>query len=352
MASLRHGFTNALRGSRRQWQTLTLDQQFQALRLGSTTGSTRCMSLDSQSQQPFRAAKKFGDFDKIEARLIGVHARPVPVSPSYFSRQPTFDDQFLTLLKLMEVHKDLPVIPSREAERIAWKSLQSIRQSLGEQVRAFDYSKCLEAVKRLHTIHPDLKPQEVKDALQVFMREVQPHNNKPKPIPIDQYGRAIGVGRRKASVARAWVVEGTGEVQVNGKSLADAFGKIHDRETAMWPLKVTNRLDKYNVWAIAEGGGTTGQAEALTLAIAKGLMAHEPALKPALRRGKAHWRGLMFRLCFGFANCFVSSRMCDARPEKSREKEAWSRQGQKVTHLGQEIVVAAYLEALWCLVSA
>jgi len=51
-------------------------------------------------------------------------------------------------------------------------------------------------------------------------------------------------------------------------------------------LKATDRIDKYNVWALVTGGGTTGQAEALTLAVGKALLAHEPALKPALRRGK------------------------------------------------------------------
>ena len=80
------------------------------------------------------------------------------------------------------------------------------------------------------------------------------------------------------------LVEGTGEVIVNGKSLSQAFGRIHDRESAVWALKATSRLDKYNVFAVVQGGGTTGQAEAITLAVAKALLAHEPALKPALRR--------------------------------------------------------------------
>lgn len=46
-----------------------------------------------------------------------------------------------------------------------------------------------------------------------------------------------------------------------------------------------NRLDKYNVWALVEGGGTTGQAEALAMAVAKAVIVHEPALKTPLRKG-------------------------------------------------------------------
>lgn len=73
---------------------------------------------------------------------------------------------------------------------------------------------------------------------------------------------------------------------MNGKSLTEYFGRLHDRESAVWALKATQRLDKYNVWAVASGGGTTGQAEAIMLAVSKALMAHEPDLKPALRLGK------------------------------------------------------------------
>jgi ribosomal protein S9 len=129
-------------------------------------------------------------------------------------------------------------------------------------------------------------PEEVNTALDRFKRTLQPFLNKPKPILIDQYGRARASGRRKSSTASVYVVEGTGEAMVNGKTLTDYFGRLHDRESAVWALKATQRLDKYNVWAVTSGGGTTGQAESIMLAVTKGLMAHEPDLKPALRLGK------------------------------------------------------------------
>jgi small subunit ribosomal protein S9 len=214
-----------------------------------------------------------------------VHARAVPVSASYFSRQPHFNDSYLLLAKLVERYRKLPILPAEQVERVAWKTLEDFRQAVGEQVKATDFGEAMQLVKRLNQIHPKLKPKEVEDALVIFKRTIQPYANKAKPIPIDKFGRALGVGKRKTSVARAWVVEGTGEMLVNGKTLADAFGRVHDRESATWALRATDRVDKYNVWALVEGGGTTGQAEALTLAVAKALMAHEPALKPALRRG-------------------------------------------------------------------
>lgn len=128
-------------------------------------------------------------------------------------------------------------------------------------------------------------PEEVKSTLQFFTR---PGNTlaEEKEIRVpDEKGRAYAIGRRKTSSARVWLVEGEGDVLINDRNLIDHFVRIHDRESVLWPLKCTKRIDKYNVWALARGGGITGQAEALTVALARALMIHEPALKPILRRG-------------------------------------------------------------------
>jgi small subunit ribosomal protein S9 len=216
----------------------------------------------------------------------GFTARLVPVSASYFTGNPSFTDNLLKLQTLLRKYETLPALKPSEAPRVPWKSLVQYRNLVGEQVKASKYQKIVLVLQRLNLIHPSMMPTEVMEAMADYKRDIDPQVNAAKPIPIDKFGRALGSGRRKASVARAWVVEGNGEVLVNGKSLAEAFGRIHDRESAIWPLKATNRIDKYNVWALVEGGGTTGQAEAMTLAVAKALMAHEPLLKPALRRGK------------------------------------------------------------------
>ncbi|PHH89128.1 hypothetical protein CDD83_6620 [Cordyceps sp. RAO-2017] len=155
---------------------------------------------------------------------------------------------------------------------------------MGEQIKASHYARVMRVARRLNLIEPSLVPQKVRVALAAFARAIDPSSNKPNPTIIDGYGRAIATGKRKESTARAFVVEGTGQVLINGKTLSEAFGRVHDRESAVWALLATKRLDKYNVWALVEGGGTTGQAEALTMAVAKALLAHEPALKPALRK--------------------------------------------------------------------
>jgi small subunit ribosomal protein S9 len=83
------------------------------------------------------------------------------------------------------------------------------------------------------------------------------------------------------------VVGGRGrEVLVNGKGLNAVFGRIHDRESAIWALKATQRIDKYNVWALVEGG-VNRAGGGVDFGVAKALMVHEPMLKPALRKGES-----------------------------------------------------------------
>jgi small subunit ribosomal protein S9 len=231
------------------------------------------------------------DFDgdnKFE-KLPQINARLVPESPSYFTGSPQFIDNLLSLQALLRKHETLPILPPAEAPRVAWRTLIDYRNLVGESVKAAKYQKIIRVLQRLNQIHPSLMPNDVKVALSHYKRDINPQLNSPRPILIDKFGRALAAGRRKSSVARAWVVEGNGEVLINGKTLTEAFGRVHDRESAIWALKATERVDKYNVWALVDGGGTTGQAEALTLAIAKALLAHEPLLKPALRRGKLYY---------------------------------------------------------------
>lgn len=195
---------------------------------------------------------------------------------------------------------------------------------MGEPIKASHYAKVIRVAKRLNLIEPTLRPAEVKIALQEFARDINPFLNMPNPITIDKFGRAVGVGKRKASTARAFVVEGTGEILINGKPLNETFGRVHDRESAVWALTATERLDKYNVWVLVEGGGTTGQAEAITLAVAKALVAHEPALKTALRKGTATFLPIFrYTISITFATLltYFSTAGCITRDARTVERK-------------------------------
>lgn len=256
-----------------------------------STTTPRSAELVSESQERFTAAppiefsKQDGGRPRGEKMLRTL--RVVPASPSYFSAKPTFTDDYISLLALLRKVATLPTIPKSEAPKVVWKTIDQYRIMTNEPVKTQRYHKMLHILRRLNCIHPSLMPQEVLDAMQRYKKSSQPGDIKPNPGVIDELGRAKGVGRRKTSSAVAWLVEGEGEVLINGKSLTHFFGRLHDRESAVWALKATQRLDKYNVWGLVTGGGVTGQAEALTLAVAKALLVHEPALKPALRRGES-----------------------------------------------------------------
>lgn len=283
------------------------------LRCISTTAS-RPAEVDTETQEPFTAARPFD----LDAKDRGPDAgkkllrtlRIVPASPSYFSAKPTFTDDFLSLSALLRKVATLPIIPNAEAPKVAWKTVEQYRIMTNEPVKTQRYHKMLHLLRRLNCINPQLMPGEVLQALQRYKKPSQPGDIQPKPGVIDELGRAKGVGRRKTSSAVAWLVEGEGEVLINGQSLTDFFGRLHLRESAVWALKATGRLDKYNLFALVNGGGSTGQAEAMTLAVAKALLVHEPALKPALRRGESsNFSSLiLFASCFPFLS--LSARFC------------------------------------------
>ncbi|OAA77382.1 37S ribosomal protein S9 [Akanthomyces lecanii RCEF 1005] len=258
----------------------------------STPLAVRTLAMTTTTPSSEDTTSSFDNNTDLKSQLEAIriphrgvtHARAVPATPSYFSRTPQFNDLHIQLARLLARHNHLPTLPSAEAAQMPWLKLEAMRRELGESIKASHFSQVMRVVRRLHCIEPSLAPDEVKAAVARFTKPVNALLNVARPLTVDRFGRAVGVGRRKTSTARAFVVEGTGEILVNGKTLSEAFGRVHDRESAVWALMSTGRLDKYNIWALVEGGGTTGQAEAMTMAVAKGLLAHEPALKPALRK--------------------------------------------------------------------
>ena len=94
-----------------------------------------------------------------------------------------------------------------------------------------------------------------------------------------------GLGRRKSSVARVRIKEGDGALTINGRSLEDYFQLERDRQNVTAPLKATESLSSVDVWVKVRGGGTTGQAGAIVLGIARALQAGNPDLHLQLSLG-------------------------------------------------------------------
>ena len=99
------------------------------------------------------------------------------------------------------------------------------------------------------------------------------------PAPLVQ-----STGRRKESVARVRLYDGTGSVVLNGRTLEDYFPAMAQRLRVLEPLRVASLEGRYDIHATLQGGGTTGQSDALRLAIARALVAIDPDLRSSLKR--------------------------------------------------------------------
>ncbi|MFA5881568.1 MAG: 30S ribosomal protein S9 [Eubacteriales bacterium] len=93
-----------------------------------------------------------------------------------------------------------------------------------------------------------------------------------------------GTGRRKNAIARVRLVPGEGKLAVNSRPLDEYFGKKTLEMIVRQPLELTNTGGQYDVLAKVEGGGTTGQAGAMRLGIARALIKADPNLRSALKK--------------------------------------------------------------------
>ncbi len=100
-------------------------------------------------------------------------------------------------------------------------------------------------------------------------------------MPITQN---YGTGRRKSSVARVFLRKGTGTINVNGRPLDEFFGRETARMIVRQPLELTNNTESFDIMATTSGGGTTGQAGAIRLGIARALVEYDETMKMELRK--------------------------------------------------------------------
>ena len=93
-----------------------------------------------------------------------------------------------------------------------------------------------------------------------------------------------GTGRRKKSIARVYVVPGTGKITINKRDIDEYFGLETLKVIVRQPLVATETADKYDVLVNVRGGGTTGQAGALRHGIARALLQVNEEFRPALKK--------------------------------------------------------------------
>lgn len=96
--------------------------------------------------------------------------------------------------------------------------------------------------------------------------------------------RYYGTGRRKSSVARVYLMPGTGKVTINKKDMDEYFGLETLKIIVRQPLEATNMADKFDVLVNVKGGGFTGQAGAIRHGIARALNKYDLELRPTLKK--------------------------------------------------------------------
>lgn len=93
-----------------------------------------------------------------------------------------------------------------------------------------------------------------------------------------------GTGRRKSSVARVYLVPGTGKIIVNKRNIDEYFGLETLKLIIRQPLELTSTLGKFDVKVNVFGGGTTGQAGAIRHGISRALLEADIEFRPALKK--------------------------------------------------------------------
>ena len=96
--------------------------------------------------------------------------------------------------------------------------------------------------------------------------------------------RYYGTGRRKSSVARVYLIPGTGKVTINKRDIDDYLGLETLKVIVRQPLVATETVDKFDVLVNVKGGGYTGQAGAIRHGIARALLQADPEYRPILKK--------------------------------------------------------------------
>ena len=93
-----------------------------------------------------------------------------------------------------------------------------------------------------------------------------------------------GTGRRKSSVARVRLYQGTGKITINDRDIDDYFGLETLKLIVRQPYAVTGTNDKFDIVCTVKGGGVTGQAGAIRHGLSRALLQYDPELRPALKK--------------------------------------------------------------------
>ncbi|CAG90446.2 DEHA2G09878p [Debaryomyces hansenii CBS767] len=221
--------------------------------------------------------------------------RIIPKLNTFYGGNPVHEENLNTLNGLIRKYINLPtrIVDDKEIQNTKFVSFEEYKTRIqsGTRLKPIHHKELTQLLHRLRSIDPELMPREVSDVLAKFANTSSESAKAAQKVKtLDEFGRAISLGKRKRSVAKVYLTKGDGQVMVNGKSLLEYFPKEADRRRIAYPFQVVSQEGQYNVFAEVQSGGSTGQAEAVMYGIAKDLVIFNPLLKSRL-----HKSGLMTR---------------------------------------------------------
>ncbi|KAI5961449.1 MRPS9 [Candida pseudojiufengensis] len=215
--------------------------------------------------------------------------RTIPTLITFYGGNPIHENNMNQLKYLLRKYENLPtkVLSDEELSTqkfIGFDTYKEKTQS-GTRVKKIHYRDLITSLNRLRVIDPELMPVEVIDVLNnYYSKSANKSSLQTKLKTLDEFGRAKAKAKRKASKAHIYLVRGEGEIIVNGKNVVEYFTNIYARKNLNYPFQVIDQEGKYNVFAEVNGGGYTGQSEAIMYAIAKALVIFNPLVKPRLSK--------------------------------------------------------------------
>ena len=96
--------------------------------------------------------------------------------------------------------------------------------------------------------------------------------------------KIYATGKRKTSIARVWIEPGEGKFMVNERALKDYFGRSTCEMVVLQPFELTGMQNKFDVVANVQGGGNTGQSEALRHGLSKALLQYNVEFRDVLKK--------------------------------------------------------------------
>lgn len=163
-----------------------------------------------------------------------------------------------------------------------WVKRRVMANILAEEISKQQHQ---ELVSRLSRLASNPKAAAVSNFLDQFRRPHFSHSSSSTYPETNSRGQVRSVGRRKSSVAVVHLGPGEGEVTVNSEPLLSYFPLVEHRQQVLFPLVLTELLGGVTLTSQVRGGGKTGQAGAIRLALSKALMGlpgeHQPVLEGA-----------------------------------------------------------------------